>query len=92
MTQTVLRVFDCFLNEGSKILYRVALGFLKIIKPNLLRTLAAEQFTKMVTTLARETFDADTLMKVSTDSLTSSLSVCVCVCVRFKTNLWIVMV
>jgi hypothetical protein len=34
---TVTRILDCFFNEGSKIIYRVALGVLKLHKTELMK-------------------------------------------------------
>lgn len=62
--KTVLRIFDSFLNEGGKILYRVALGFLKKMKAELLKTITEKRFIKVLSQHAHNWSDADALMKV----------------------------
>ncbi|GAM27962.1 hypothetical protein SAMD00019534_111380 [Acytostelium subglobosum LB1] len=61
--QTVLRVFDCFLCEGYKALYRVGLGLLKLHKNVLMsKATTAEQFCSMLKHLNLQMFDVDKLM------------------------------
>ncbi len=62
--QTVLRIFDSFLSEGSKILYRVALGFLKLNQQEFLKCNSARELTAAIENRAKQCFDADSLMKV----------------------------
>ena len=64
--QTVLRILDCFLLEGSKVLFRMSLGILKINEKRILGLtdpVALFQFLKEV---ARHTFDIEALFKVNT--------------------------
>ena len=64
--QTVLRIFDAFLSEGSKILYRVGIAFLKRLQsiPDVMQSETAQELEKVVEYVAAQTFDSDTLMKV----------------------------
>jgi len=64
--QTVLRVFDAYLNEGKKILYRIALILLKIHSAALLKCESSEAFVQQLTTDVTVNLpDTDTLMKLS---------------------------
>eukprot|EP01116_Phalansterium_solitarium_P015809 TRINITY_DN3533_c0_g1_i2.p1 TRINITY_DN3533_c0_g1~~TRINITY_DN3533_c0_g1_i2.p1 ORF type:complete len:525 (+),score=188.33 TRINITY_DN3533_c0_g1_i2:75-1649(+) len=60
---TMLRVFDAFLNEGSKILYRAALGFIKLHKQRLLQTATSNELLACIRQLAAQQHDADDMMK-----------------------------
>eukprot|EP01119_Soliformovum_irregulare_P022237 TRINITY_DN7568_c0_g1_i3.p1 TRINITY_DN7568_c0_g1~~TRINITY_DN7568_c0_g1_i3.p1 ORF type:complete len:407 (+),score=83.09 TRINITY_DN7568_c0_g1_i3:3-1223(+) len=62
--QTVLRIFDAFLNEGSKILYRVALAFMKLHKDKLLASNDSADFIGILQRESSICFDSDGLMKV----------------------------
>jgi len=60
--QTVLRIFDAFLSEGAKIFYRVALAFLKKMRPQLLQCRAEDAFQGILANCAHDWTDADALM------------------------------
>lgn len=62
--QTVLRIFDVFLNEGGKVLYRVALAFLKMNKAELLGCTTEEEFLQVLKVAAAKCKDPDSLIKV----------------------------
>ena len=40
----MLRLIDCFLNEGNKVMYRVAIGLLKAIEPVVQRAKTPDEF------------------------------------------------
>jgi len=63
--QTVLRIFDAFLSEGSKVLYRVGIAFLKRLQtiPDVMQCETAQELEKVVEYVAMQTFDSDALMK-----------------------------
>lgn len=65
-TETVLRVWDMFFNEGDKVLFRIAIGLLKLHEAKLLsaREESGELFTVM-RELGREVVDADLLIASS---------------------------
>jgi len=42
--QFFFSIFDCFLNEGNKILYRIGLGILSTCKQQLTKAQTAEEF------------------------------------------------
>ena len=63
-TQSTLRILDCFLLEGHKILFRVCLAILKVNEQHILSLsdpVALFQFLKEV---ARHTFDVEGLFHV----------------------------
>eukprot|EP01114_Cavostelium_apophysatum_P022674 TRINITY_DN8284_c0_g1_i1.p1 TRINITY_DN8284_c0_g1~~TRINITY_DN8284_c0_g1_i1.p1 ORF type:complete len:818 (-),score=205.70 TRINITY_DN8284_c0_g1_i1:106-2559(-) len=60
---TVLRIFDAFLNEGSKVLYRVALAFMKLNKQILLKCNTATGFIETIDELSSQCTYGDALMK-----------------------------
>lgn len=45
----VLRLIDCFLNEGNKVMYRVAIGLLKAIEPVVQRAKTPDEFMELMT-------------------------------------------
>jgi len=61
--QTVLRIFDAFINEGSKVLYRVALAFMKLNKDALLLCSSTNGFLDTLRECASRCTDVDELMK-----------------------------
>jgi len=61
--QTVLRIFDAFINEGSKVLYRVALAFMKLNKDALLRCSSTNGFLDTLKECASLCTNPDELMK-----------------------------
>eukprot|EP01105_Mastigella_eilhardi_P016362 TRINITY_DN3737_c0_g1_i3.p1 TRINITY_DN3737_c0_g1~~TRINITY_DN3737_c0_g1_i3.p1 ORF type:complete len:382 (-),score=94.97 TRINITY_DN3737_c0_g1_i3:74-1219(-) len=60
---TALRILDCFLNEGNKVLYRIGIGILLQAKPYLLKTTNAEDFLKTLLQAALYNLDATRLFK-----------------------------
>jgi Rab-GTPase-TBC domain/TLD len=60
---TVLRVFDAFIAEGSKILLRVGIALLQGAQATLLRASARDDFLAMLASYASQQYDADALMK-----------------------------
>ncbi len=59
-----MRVFDAFLNEGINILYRVALGLIKMHHLTLLKLENKDTFLQELDRITFSTFDQDKLMKV----------------------------
>ena len=64
-TETVLRVFDVFLLEGSKSLVRIALAILKVNEPNILACGTMEELWKFMETAGATMYDADHLFDVA---------------------------
>jgi len=62
--QSVLRILDCFLLEGSKVLYRVALGLLKVNARRMLSITDPVGLFQMLKEIAKHSFDIDHLLKV----------------------------
>ena len=62
--QTILRVFDCLLNEGTKVLYRTGLALLALNEKRLLKVTDGFDFFTKLTSKTGILFDADKLMKV----------------------------
>lgn len=60
--KTTLRVWDCFLNEGSKILFRVMLAFFKLEEANMLKITDIGELTVYLNKQRRSMFDADKLL------------------------------
>ncbi len=63
--KTILRVFDAYLNEGSKTLFRVALGILKHLKVQLIATQSGEEFISTLEKFTRILVEDDDLIKVN---------------------------
>jgi len=61
--QTTLRVWDCFLVEGSKILFRIALAFLKIHDEQVKRCADSGELMTFLTVECKRFYDADRLIK-----------------------------
>lgn len=59
----MLRIFDTFLSEGRKILYRAMLGFLKSLQQQILKTKSGEEVLKLIDTWGKQCTDSDPLMK-----------------------------
>jgi hypothetical protein len=60
----VLRIIDAFMNEGDKILYSVAAGFLHMIQALLLKTTTKAEALMIIQQYSSNCFDCDILMKV----------------------------
>ena len=73
MVQSVLRILDCFLLEGAKVLFRVGLGVLKVNAHHLLSITDPVALFQTLKEIAKHTFDIDQLLKVSYTSFVSCL-------------------
>lgn len=62
--QSVLRILDCFLLEGPKVLFRVALGVLKTNARHLLSITDPVGLFQTLKEIAKHSFDIDHLFKV----------------------------
>ena len=62
--QSALRVFDCFLLEGQKILFRVSLAILKVNEHRILSISDQVSVLSFLKEVARHTFDVDELFHV----------------------------
>ena len=62
---TVLRIWDSFFLEGQKIVYRAAIGFIRINQDEFLATKKLSDFTNLLSEKERTMIDQDTLMKES---------------------------
>ena len=65
MLQSVLRILDCFLYEGMKILFRVTLGILHVNERHILSLTDPVALFQFLKELARHTFDVDAVFNVS---------------------------
>eukprot|EP01112_Ceratiomyxa_fruticulosa_P008355 TRINITY_DN2165_c0_g1_i3.p1 TRINITY_DN2165_c0_g1~~TRINITY_DN2165_c0_g1_i3.p1 ORF type:complete len:527 (+),score=133.99 TRINITY_DN2165_c0_g1_i3:443-2023(+) len=63
--ETTLRIWDCFLNEGSKILFRVALAFLKLNEEGIRSITQAGDLLMFLNQESKRFYDADKLIKTS---------------------------
>ncbi|VDN97988.1 unnamed protein product [Rodentolepis nana] len=70
--ETLLRIWDVFLLEGEKVIFRVAIALLMCQEDVLIRQVDTLAFWKSVKTTVSNTYDHEALMKVSL------LSVCCC--------------
>lgn len=61
--ETTLRVWDCFLNEGSKILFRVALAFLKLHEDLVRGCTDSGELLTLLNKTSKTFYDADKLIK-----------------------------
>ena len=64
--QTLLRVWDCFLLEGPKVLFRICLAILKMHEKEILLKTDTISVMRHLKTCAKLTFDIDGLIKVRT--------------------------
>ena len=64
-TQSALRIIDCFLLEGHKILFRVALGLLKVNEQHILSLSDPVGLFQFLKEVARHAFDVEELFNVS---------------------------
>jgi hypothetical protein len=69
--QLALRVWDCLFNEGSKILFRVALALIKIHAQELIQTTDYQTLFVTMKRITKTTFDPEHLMRVRPFSLAS---------------------
>ena len=66
MLQTAARVWDALLNEGPKVLFRVALALLKTNEPMLLKQDNVGLLLREIRQAVTHMHDRDKLMKAST--------------------------
>jgi hypothetical protein len=64
-----LRIWDVFLYEGSKVLFRFALAFLKMFEEEILRLDDSVQINTFIRTLGEKDFDVRSLCKVAFNGL-----------------------
>ena len=62
--QTVLRVWDCFLLEGPKVLFRMALAVLRLQEQCLLQKTDTISFMRHLKCGPKLLFDSESLLKV----------------------------
>ena len=62
---TVLRIWDSFLLEGPKIIYRVAIGFIRMHQDQFLAATKLSEFTSILQKTENRMIDQDLLMKDS---------------------------
>ena len=76
--QSVLRILDCFLLEGSKVLFRVALGVLKVNARRMLSITDPVGLFQTLKEIAKHSFDIDHLLKVRATSSSSGTACSMC--------------
>ncbi|XP_041370358.1 uncharacterized protein LOC121384163 isoform X2 [Gigantopelta aegis] len=67
--QTLLRVWDCFLLEGPKVLFRICLAILKMHEKEILLKADTISVMRHLKTCAKLTFDIDGLIKTAFEDL-----------------------
>ncbi|XP_019929607.3 uncharacterized protein [Magallana gigas] len=67
--QTLLRIWDCFLLEGPKVLFRFALAILKLHEKEILQKTDTISIMRHLKAAAKLTFDADGLLKVAFEGI-----------------------
>ncbi|XP_078325499.1 uncharacterized protein LOC111124243 isoform X7 [Crassostrea virginica] len=67
--QTLLRIWDCFLLEGPKVLFRFALAILKLHEKEILQKTDTISIMRHLKAAAKLTYDADGLIKVAFEGL-----------------------
>jgi hypothetical protein len=72
--QTVARIFDSLLLEGSKILHRIALAVFKLSGAQLLQANDTFECSMVLQTVTRSCFDRDLLMRIATRKIGSLTS------------------
>lgn len=63
--ETVLRVWDCFLVEGDKILFRVGLALLKMHSDDMLACTDSPQMIRALTRIGKDQYDCDTFLQAA---------------------------
>ncbi|XP_048587303.1 uncharacterized protein LOC5507434 isoform X2 [Nematostella vectensis] len=69
--ETGLRIWDCFLYEGREVLFRVAIGLLKLQQRALLQLSGPLEIMQYMKRAARVTYDVDRLFKASFDEIST---------------------
>lgn len=67
--ETLLRIWDCFLLEGPKVLFRFSLAILKMHEEVLLTKQDTVSIMRQLKAIARLCYDVDTLIKVAFEDL-----------------------
>lgn len=67
--ETLLRIWDCFLLEGPKVLFRFSLAILKMHEEVLLTKTDTVSIMRQLKAIARLCYDVDTLIKVAFEDL-----------------------
>lgn len=67
--ETLLRIWDCFLLEGPKVLFRFSLAILKMHEEALLTKTDTVSIMRQLKAIARLCYDVDTLIKVAFEDL-----------------------
>lgn len=78
LPQSALRILDCFLLEGPKVLFRVGLGVLKVNARHLLSITDPVALFQTLKEIAKHTFDIDQLLKV--EIVTAFHFICIVLC------------
>lgn len=81
LLQTAARVWDALLNEGPKVLFRVALALLKTSEAVLLKQDNVGLLLREVRQAVTHTHDRDKLMKVIAAPCAAQKGCCNCWCV-----------
>ncbi|KAH7978307.1 hypothetical protein HPB49_005145 [Dermacentor silvarum] len=68
LVQTLLRIWDCFLLEGPKVLFRFSLAILKMHEEVLLTKQDTVSIMRQLKAIARLCYDVDTLIKATDGS------------------------
>ncbi|CAN7993394.1 unnamed protein product, partial [Ixodes hexagonus] len=68
-SQTLLRIWDCFLLEGPKVLFRFSLAILKMHEDALLTKTDTVSIMRQLKAIARLCYDVDTLIKVAFEDM-----------------------
>jgi hypothetical protein len=63
--EVALRVWDIFLNEGSKVLFRIAAALFQINEPKLLAAKDASDLFSLLRNMGKDVIDADALIAVA---------------------------
>ena len=69
--QTMLRIWDCFLLEGSKILFRISIALLGLYEEEILARHDTISVIKVLKAAVRLTYDADGLLQHAFDEMPS---------------------
>lgn len=71
LMQSALRILDCFLVEGHKLLFRIALAILKVNEQQILSMSDPVGLFQFLKEVARHTFNVEELFNVSCQRQTS---------------------
>ncbi|KAL5012665.1 hypothetical protein ScPMuIL_011216 [Solemya velum] len=67
--QTLLRIWDCFLLEGSKVLFRFSIAILKLHEKEILQKIDTISIMRHLKACARSTYDVDGIAKIAFEDL-----------------------